>query len=60
MKTIEVCKRSSMGEGFHASLQGHIEIWGAGKSVSEAVGDLIRHHPIEFELVFDHRPDETR
>lgn len=41
-KKIVATKRSG---DCHACLDGHPEIWGAGRSQYEAIGDLVAHHP---------------
>jgi hypothetical protein len=35
---------------YHACLEGHPEIWAAGKTIYEAVGDLILHHGEKFNI----------
>lgn len=42
---VTVTRRSG---DYHACLTGHPEIWAAGRSVYEAVGDLVTHHPERF------------
>lgn len=38
---IDVTKRS---DDYHACITGKPEIWGCGRNVDEAIGDLIRSH----------------
>lgn len=47
MATIEIRERAS---DFHAQLKDHPEIWGCGKSVVLAIGDLIMHHSAKFDI----------
>lgn len=39
------------GEGFHAQLAGMPEIWGCGKVIESAIGDLVTAHVGAFPLV---------
>lgn len=45
--SIVIKKRS---DDFHASLVGHPEIWGHGKTSDDAIGDLIRSHSETFNI----------
>lgn len=47
MKKIIVKERSN---DYHASLKGHPEIYGCGKSYKEAVGSLILAHRDKFNI----------
>jgi hypothetical protein len=38
---IEITKRP---DDYKANIKGHPEIWGCGRSIDEAIGDLIRSH----------------
>jgi len=40
---IEVCPRAD-GKYWHAQIKGKPDFWGAGKSIDEAVGAVIRNH----------------
>lgn len=37
-------------DDYHASLEGHPEIWGCGKCPDEAIGNLIRSHQEIFQV----------
>lgn len=41
---------SKRSDDWHASLENHPEIWGCGKNINEAIGDLINAHREEFKL----------
>jgi hypothetical protein len=45
MPTVVVERRP---DDYMAYLQGHKTIWGCGKSISEAIGDVIQSHPESF------------
>jgi hypothetical protein len=53
---ITVTKR---GDDYHACITGHPEIWDAGKSQAEAVGNLIISHEsvVQVTLIDDDDPD---
>lgn len=40
MKLIVTCR----GHDYHACIEGRNEIWAAGKTICEAIGDLMIHH----------------
>jgi len=44
---ITVSKRSS---DYHACLENYPEIWGSGRNIYEAVGNVIMNHPDKFNL----------
>ncbi len=46
---IEVCPRMKEGK-FHASIKGQKGKWGTGNSHDEAIGDLVKSHPEDFNL----------
>ncbi|HRZ29353.1 MAG TPA: hypothetical protein P5052_00950 [Candidatus Paceibacterota bacterium] len=47
MKNIKVTKR---GNDYHACLVEQPDIWGCGRSIDEAIGDLIRNHQDTFDI----------
>lgn len=49
IKTIVVSKRS---DDFHACIENHPEIWERGKTLKEAVSNLILYHTEEFNIKF--------
>lgn len=53
MITIDVRKRSF---DVHAQVKGDPRYWGCGKTADEAVGSVIRSHPLMFGLTIDY-PD---
>jgi len=59
MKTLEVCERTmdywinERGQRmpkFHVQVKGKAGCWACGRSVAEAIGDLIQHHPESFGI----------
>ena len=50
MEKIIVKRRS---DDYHASLEENPGIWGRGKSMKEAVGDVISAHPEKFNLIIE-------
>ncbi len=50
-KTIVITSR---GDDIHAALKGEPGVWGCGKSVWSAIGNLITAHPEEFEIGFEY------
>ena len=36
-------------DDFHASIEGHPELWGRGKTVDEAIGSMFRSHCEHFK-----------
>jgi hypothetical protein len=47
---ISITKRS---DDYHACLEKHPEIWGCGKTIPQAIGDLIYSHRDKFKLVIE-------
>ena len=41
---------TQQGDEFRAQLDGHPEIWGNGKTLREAIGNLICSHQAHFKL----------
>ena len=50
---VVVKKRSTDNNRYHASLKDHPEIWAAGSSIKEAVGDLVISHPENFGITIE-------
>ena len=48
MKRIVVVRRN---DDYHASLEGHPEIWGCGKTSESAIGSLVSAHKEVFDIV---------
>lgn len=46
-RKIVVTRRS---DDFHACIEGNPGIWDCGKTITEAIGNLIRTHPEKFNL----------
>jgi hypothetical protein len=38
------------GDGYHVALQGHTSVWGSGKTIDEAIGNMISAHPEVFQI----------
>lgn len=56
MKEIIITKREN---DFHAHLSDSPEIWGNGHSENEAIGNLIKHHPEQFNITVKQVKHET-
>ena len=42
-------------DDYHACLEGHPEIWGCGKTIDGAIGDLIRSHQDTFGIAVEYQ-----
>ena len=47
---IEVCKRDNDPGMYHTQVKDIPQIWAAGNSIDEAIGNLIRYHPDYFRI----------
>lgn len=48
MKVIIVTRQ---GDGYRASVEGQEGVWGPGKTVDEAIGNLVSAHPEVFRVI---------
>lgn len=58
MVKIEVALRSA--GNYHAQIKDRPEIWAAGDDVDEAVGNLVRYHPEQFDIELEFIKHERR
>ncbi|MDE2107071.1 MAG: hypothetical protein KGL39_58230 [Patescibacteria group bacterium] len=61
---IELCKRSmdrnpDGSPKWHAQIAGRPGLWSAGRYPAEAIGELIRCHPEQFNIALEY-PQKTR